>query len=121
MVLPDLEGCSPLQPRNPLKAQRWPMGLLRQNEACIDQNRLAGPRHPPVLDQGCNVSPCPGGLQSLAAAEPNEGPTLADALLRQNEACNDQHGAEGPDALQVLIKAPMVLPDLEGCGPSQPR
>jgi len=32
-----------------------------------------------------------------------------------------QHGAEGPDALHVPVKAPMVLPDLEGCGPSQPR
>ena len=28
-----------------------------------------------------------------------------------------QHGAEGPDALQVLIKAPMVLLDLDGCSP----
>ena len=36
------------------------------------------------------------------------------ALLRQNKACIDQHGAEGPDALQVLIKAPMVLPAYRG-------
>src|SRR6516164_736167 len=113
------------------------------------------------------------GLRSLAAADPKEGPTLADALLRQtklgststaprdrtpsrscsrlqwssltwrtavprsrglqgrpnigpcladaNKARIDQHGAAGPDALEVLLKAPMVLPDLEGCGPSQPQ
>src|SRR6516225_4971134 len=32
-----------------------------------------------------------------------------------------QRGAEGPDALQVLIKAPMLVSDLEGCSPLQPR
>ena len=32
-----------------------------------------------------------------------------------------QHGAEGPDALQVLVKAPMLVSDLEGCSPLQPR
>src|SRR5215475_10223026 len=53
--------------------------------------------------------------------EPNECPTLGPCLVAANEAWIDQHGAEGPDALQVLIKAPMVLRDLEGCGPSQPR
>ena len=37
--------------------------------------------------------------------------------LRQNRALIDQHGAEGPDALQVSIKVPLVLRDLEGCGP----
>jgi len=31
------------------------------------------------------------------------------------------HGADGPGALQVLIKAPIVVPDLEGCSPLQPR
>jgi hypothetical protein len=33
------------------------------------------------------------------------------ALLRQNEAWIDQHGAEGPDALQISIKAPILLTD----------
>ena len=46
---------------------------------------------------------------------------MVQALLRQNKAWIDQHGAEGPDALQVVIKARMVLPDLEGCSPLQPR
>src|SRR6516164_6717954 len=41
--------------------------------------------------------------------------------LRQNKALIDQRGAEGPDALQVSIKVPIALHDLEGCGPSQPR
>ena len=41
--------------------------------------------------------------------------------LRQNRALIDQRGAEGPDALQVSIKVPIALNDLEGCGPSQPR
>jgi hypothetical protein len=30
------------------------------------------------------------------------------------------HGAEGPDALQIKIKASIVVPQ-EGCGPSQAR
>ena len=34
--------------------------------------------------------------------------------LGTNKASIDQHGAEGPDALQVLIKDPMILPDLGG-------
>ena len=55
-----LEGCSPLQPRNPIKA------------------------------------------------------TTVDARSsRPNKAFIDERGAEGPDALQVLIKAPMVLPDFD--------
>ena len=58
-----------------------------------------------------------GGLQSLAAAEPTE-PSMLDAnLVPTQQAPIVQHGAEGPDALHVPVKAPMVLPDLEGCGP----
>ena len=43
-------------------------------------------------------------------------------LFRPIKALIAWRGAEGPDALQVqnLIKASIVAPDLEGCGPSQP-
>jgi hypothetical protein len=63
-----------------------------------------------------------GGLRSLAAAEPHKGQNWAHGSLRQNEVSIDPHGAEGPDALQVLIKAPMVplticLPGKDGLRP----
>ena len=32
-------------------------------------------------------------------------------LVAANKACIDQRGAEGPDALQVLLKAPMIVSD----------
>src|SRR5215831_10367893 len=51
-------------------------------------------------------------------SRPSIGPM---PCLRQNRALIDQRGAEGPDALQVSIKVPIALNDLEGCGPSQPR
>ena len=44
------------------------------------------------------------GLQSLAAAEPIKAHHWAHALLRQNKACTDQRGAEGPDAIQIVPK-----------------
>ena len=63
------------------------------------------------MNKASIVVPDFGGLQSLAAPELIKAQHYAHALLRQNKACIVQHGAEGPDALQVLIKAPMVLPD----------
>ena len=41
----------------------------------------------------------------------NKDPTLGPCLVATNKACTDQHGAEGPDALQVLIKVPMAVSD----------
>ena len=44
----------------------------------------------------------------------NKGPNIGRMpCLGTNKASIDQHGAEGPDALQVLIKDPMILPDLD--------
>ena len=73
----DLEGCSPLQPRNPIKTKHWTRALVAPNKACIDQ-----------------------------------------------------HGAEGPDALQAWEKSKLGRHgghpslkndiDLEGCSPLQP-
>src|SRR5262249_44218643 len=68
MVVPDLEGRGPSQPRNQYR-----------------------PQH--------STHPLPG---------PNKAPIAS-------------RGAEGPDAIQTKIKASIVVPDLEGCGPSQPR
>jgi hypothetical protein len=45
----------------------------------------------------------------------------ADPLIIWSITMRNQHGAEGPDALQVSIKVPIVLHDLEGCSPLQPR
>ena len=42
-------------------------------------------------------------------------------LSQPNKASITLHGAEGPDALQVVIKASIADIDVEGCGPSQPR
>src|SRR6516164_5228757 len=39
----DLEGCSPLQPWNPIKAQHWAHALSRQDKACIVQRGAEGP------------------------------------------------------------------------------
>jgi hypothetical protein len=50
--------------------------------------------------QDFNSRYCLGGLQSLAAATEELSPERVP-------------GAEGPDALQVSIKAPMLVPDLE--------
>src|SRR5262249_61483926 len=119
-------------PPTPVKAHPRPM-LGRGNRLSHSRARRRGtsPRSLP--------NPQPSSLtwrlRSLAAAEPHEGLTLGLCLAAANEAPIDQHGAEGPDALQVLIgevfldagsapfefKAPMVLPDLEGCGRPQPR
>src|SRR5262249_23243558 len=59
-----------------------------------------------------------GGRRSLAAAEPNgtqrNPQRWTPTFSRPNRVHIDQHGAERPDALQVLIKAPMVLPDFGG-------
>jgi hypothetical protein len=51
----------------------------------------------------------------LSHSSPDQTSLHRPARRRGTEACIDQHGAEGPGALQVLIKAPMGLPDLEGC------
>ena len=37
----------------------------------------------------------------------------AHPLIAANKACIGQHGVEGPDALQVLIKVPIIASDLE--------
>ena len=41
----------------------------------------------------------------------NRDPILDACLVAANKACIDQRGAEGPDALQVLLKAPMIVSD----------
>ena len=56
---------------------------------------------------------------SLAAAEPNKG-HKSNISCPPDKASIALCGAEGPDALQVPIKALMVAIDLEGCGPLQP-
>ena len=74
-------------------------------------------------------------LEGCGPSQPHKGQYWAHASLRQNEVSNigcaclvaakrssrRSAGAEGPGALQVSIKAPLVLPDLEGCSPLQPR
>src|SRR5262249_45965262 len=58
-----------------------------------------------------------GGMEEWRAAVPRSRGTQRNpqrwtpTFSRPNRVHIDQHGAERPDALQVLIKAPMVLPD----------
>jgi len=77
-----------------------------------------GPGALQVLIKVPLVFPDLGGLQSLAAAQPINARHWTHVLLRQNKACSDQHGAEGPGALQTLIKVPMVFPDNPSILPS---
>ena len=115
IALNDLEGCGPSQPRNPIKAHHWTHALLRQNRALIDQRGVEGPdalqvsiKVPLVLQdlEGCGPSwraavPCSRGTNK----DPPSGPRLG----APDKARIDQRGAEGPDALHVLLKAPMDI------------
>src|SRR5215475_13274851 len=44
----------------------------------------------------------------------NKGPRFGACLGAANKACIDQRGAEGPDALQVLIEASLAVIDFGG-------
>src|SRR5215510_4074022 len=87
---------------------------------CCDKQSL----HRPARRRGTGRPPdlvqCSNGPSRLwRAAVPrsrgsNKDPTLGPCLVATNKACTDQHGAEGPDALQISFNAPMVLPDLGG-------
>ena len=65
-----------------------------------------------ILIKAPIVVPDSGGLQSLAAAEPNGTLNVGHLPFPdQNKTPIVQRGAEGPDALQGWIKAPMVVSD----------
>ena|SRR6516165_8373898 len=93
------------------------MPCLRQNRALIDQRGAEGPD---ALQVSIKVPIALNDLEGCGPSQPRN-PIKAHhwthALLRQNRALIDQRGVEGPDALQVSIKVPLVLHDLEGCGP----
>src|SRR5215472_8968101 len=76
IALHDLEGCGPSQPRNPIKTRHWAHALFAAKQSSHRSARRRGTGRPPGLDQG-SISPTrPGGLRSLAAAEPDKDPPL---------------------------------------------
>ena len=115
IAVSDLGGLRSLAAAEPIKAQTLGACLVQPKRAPLAQPRAEGPDALQVLIKAPMVFPDFGGLQSLAAAEPTEPSTLNAYLVPgQNKPPIVQHGAEGPDALQVLIKAPMVLPAYRG-------
>ena len=91
------------------------------NETRLDQRGAEGPDALQVLIKAPMIVSDLGGLQSLAAAEPIKAQPLAPCLFAAKQSSPRPARAGGPDALQVPIKAPMAVFDLEGYGPSQPR
>jgi len=116
-----LEGCSPLQPRNQSRPNHWLHAFLRQNKAPLGLHGAGGPDALQVPIKAPMAVSDLGGLQSLAAAEPIKAQPLAPCLFAAKQSSPRPARAGGPDALQVPIKAPMAVFDLEGYGPSQPR
>ena len=59
-----------------------------------------------------NIVPLLGIREAPGGATASPSKFFARSLIpfRPNKLAVDQRGAEGPDALQVLIKAPMGLP-----------
>src|SRR5215475_13274852 len=92
----------------------------RGKQSLYRSARRRGTGRPPGLDRGFI-----GRYRLWRAAVPcsrgtNKGPRFGACLGAANKACIDQRGAEGPDALQVLIEASLAVIDLEGCSPLQP-
>jgi len=99
----------------------WLHAFLQQNKAPLGQHGAEGLDALQVPIKAPMAVSDLGGLQSLAAAEPIKAQPLAPCLFAAKQSSPRPARAGGPDALQVPIKAPMAVFDLEGYGPSQPR
>ena len=60
--------------------------------------------HDGGFPKDCNSRYWPGRLQSLAAEEPIRTTTFEAYVFPTKQSSIDQRGAEGPDALQILVK-----------------
>ena len=81
----------------------WLHAFLQQNKAPLGQHGAEGLDALQVPIKAPMAVSDLGGLQSLAAAEPNKDPTLDASLSRQNKACIDQRGAEGPAPISANL------------------